>query len=78
MQDSLPAPHLPSASHKNSLHIIGFVNTVISKHRIVAKNELGGYAGATDGTLINFKKWLLQHESGHKQVYHSKSKTNRS
>ena len=32
-------------------------------HRIVAKNNLGGFAGAIEGELINMKLWLLNHES---------------
>jgi methylated-DNA-[protein]-cysteine S-methyltransferase len=36
---------------------------IIPCHRIVAQNHIGGYAGATQGTLLNIKKWLLQHEA---------------
>lgn len=32
-------------------------------HRIVAKNHLGGFAGAIEGELINMKTWLLNHEA---------------
>ncbi len=31
-------------------------------HRIVAKNNIGGFAGAINGELINMKMWLLAHE----------------
>lgn len=32
-------------------------------HRIVAKNHLGGFAGAIEGELITMKTWLLTHEA---------------
>jgi methylated-DNA-[protein]-cysteine S-methyltransferase len=32
-------------------------------HRIVAKNHLGGFAGAIEGKLIDMKSWLLDHEA---------------
>jgi methylated-DNA-[protein]-cysteine S-methyltransferase len=35
---------------------------IIPCHRIVAKNHLGGYSGATAGKLLDIKKWLLRHE----------------
>ncbi len=35
---------------------------IIPCHRIIAKTHQGGYAGATDGTLFQIKKWLLAHE----------------
>ena len=35
---------------------------IIPCHRIVAKNNLGGYNGATEGKMLNIKEWLLQHE----------------
>ncbi|RDI44828.1 methylated-DNA--[protein]-cysteine S-methyltransferase [Aquicella lusitana] len=35
---------------------------IVPCHRIVAANHLGGYAGATEGTLLRIKRWLLQHE----------------
>ncbi|MGX5174444.1 methylated-DNA--[protein]-cysteine S-methyltransferase [Aliikangiella sp. IMCC44653] len=31
-------------------------------HRVVAKNGLGGFAGATDGKLMTIKETLLRHE----------------
>jgi methylated-DNA-[protein]-cysteine S-methyltransferase len=31
-------------------------------HRIVAKNSMGGYAGATSGKPVEIKRWLLEHE----------------
>jgi methylated-DNA-[protein]-cysteine S-methyltransferase len=35
---------------------------VIPCHRVTARNNLGGYAGATEGTLLSMKLWLLNHE----------------
>lgn len=35
---------------------------IIPCHRIVAKNHLGGYAGAKHGAFMEIKKWLLRHE----------------
>lgn len=35
---------------------------LIPCHRIVAKNHIGGFAGAIKGELINMKTWLLTHE----------------
>ena len=45
-----------NACRENPLPII------IPCHRIIAKNTIGGYAGASSGEKINIKKWLLQHE----------------
>ena len=39
------------------------VPVIIPCHRIVAANHLGGYAGATEGKLMEIKTWLLQHEA---------------
>lgn len=35
---------------------------VVPCHRIVAANDIGGFAGAKDGQLLNIKKILLKHE----------------
>jgi methylated-DNA-[protein]-cysteine S-methyltransferase len=35
---------------------------VVPCHRVVAVNGLGGFAGDTQGKLLQIKKWLLQHE----------------
>jgi len=35
---------------------------VVPCHRIVAKNSMGGYAGATSGKPVEIKRWLLEHE----------------
>ena len=35
---------------------------VIPCHRVVAASGIGGYAGATHGSLFAIKRWLLQHE----------------
>lgn len=39
---------------------------VIPCHRIVAKNGLGGFNGATKGHPLQIKTWLLEHESSEK------------
>lgn len=31
-------------------------------HRVVAKNGLGGFMGATEGEAVDIKKWLIVHE----------------
>ena len=36
---------------------------VIPCHRVVAADGIGGFAHATDGYLIEAKRWLLMHES---------------
>ena len=36
---------------------------IIPCHRVVAKDHIGGYSGATDGKLLSIKERLLQHES---------------
>jgi methylated-DNA-[protein]-cysteine S-methyltransferase len=38
------------------------IPVIIPCHRVVAKNHLGGYSGATNGTWMEIKKWLLAHE----------------
>lgn len=38
------------------------VPIIIPCHRVVAKNHLGGYAGARTGTIFAIKQWLLDHE----------------
>ena len=35
---------------------------VIPCHRVVAADGIGGYAGETDGDLLQVKSWLLAHE----------------
>ncbi len=35
---------------------------IIPCHRIVAKNHIGGYSGATDGVFLSIKERLLRHE----------------
>ncbi|GAA5218372.1 methylated-DNA--[protein]-cysteine S-methyltransferase [Corallincola platygyrae] len=35
---------------------------IVPCHRIVSKTGIGGFAGATDGALIDVKSWLLKHE----------------
>jgi methylated-DNA-[protein]-cysteine S-methyltransferase len=37
---------------------------VIPCHRVVAANGIGGFAHATDGYLLEAKRWLLAHECG--------------
>ncbi len=36
---------------------------VIPCHRVVAANGIGGFAHATEGFLIEVKRWLLRHET---------------
>lgn len=38
------------------------VPLIIPCHRIVAKDGVGGFAGSTEGALVNIKRWLLEHE----------------
>lgn len=35
---------------------------VIPCHRVVAKNGIGGFGGATKGVTLSAKQWLLKHE----------------
>ena len=35
---------------------------IIPCHRVVAKSGIGGFAGQTNGTKLDSKKWLLRHE----------------
>ncbi|MDQ8024059.1 MAG: methylated-DNA--[protein]-cysteine S-methyltransferase [Moraxellaceae bacterium] len=35
---------------------------VVPCHRVVARNGLGGFAHASDGWLLDAKRWLLHHE----------------
>lgn len=39
---------------------------IVPCHRIVAKNSVGGYAGATSGKPVEIKRWLLEHECASK------------
>jgi methylated-DNA-[protein]-cysteine S-methyltransferase len=39
---------------------------IVPCHRIVAKNSMGGYAGATSGKPVEIKRWLLEHECASK------------
>ncbi len=36
---------------------------VVPCHRVVAAGGLGGFAGATEGWLLEAKRWLLAHEA---------------
>ena len=38
------------------------IPVVVPCHRVVAKKNLGGFAGQTDGALMQIKQWLLTHE----------------
>lgn len=38
---------------------------IIPCHRVIGKNHMGGYSGATQGALLNKKMWLLKHEKNH-------------
>lgn len=35
---------------------------IIPCHRVVSASGLGGFAGATEGRLLEIKQWLLNHE----------------
>ena len=35
---------------------------IVPCHRVIAKNTIGGFSGATSGSHIERKRWLLQHE----------------
>ncbi len=35
---------------------------VVPCHRVVSKNGLGGFMGATQGDSVDIKRWLLNHE----------------
>jgi methylated-DNA-[protein]-cysteine S-methyltransferase len=35
---------------------------IIPCHRVLSATGLGGYIGATEGALLDTKRWLLQHE----------------
>jgi len=39
---------------------------IVPCHRIVAKNTMGGYAGAISGKPVEIKRWLLEHECASK------------
>ena len=45
-----------NACRKNPIPI------VIPCHRVVAQHHIGGYAGQTEGEIVDIKKWLLNHE----------------
>lgn len=38
------------------------VPLVVPCHRVIAKNGIGGFGGATQGRAIDRKRWLLHHE----------------
>jgi methylated-DNA-[protein]-cysteine S-methyltransferase len=38
------------------------VPLIVPCHRVIAKNGIGGFSGATHGGPIQRKRWLLQHE----------------
>lgn len=35
---------------------------IVPCHRVIARNGIGGFAGATHGGPVQRKRWLLQHE----------------
>jgi methylated-DNA-[protein]-cysteine S-methyltransferase len=41
---------------------------IVPCHRVVAANDIGGYAGARDGARVETKKWLLNHENNFSKV----------
>jgi len=38
------------------------IPVIIPCHRVVARAGIGGFSGATKGSMLNIKKWLLNHE----------------
>lgn len=38
------------------------LSIIVPCHRVVAKNGIGGYSGATSGKPVEIKRWLLEHE----------------
>lgn len=38
---------------------------VVPCHRVVARHGRGGFMGATDGSALEIKSWLLRHEQEH-------------
>jgi methylated-DNA-[protein]-cysteine S-methyltransferase len=38
------------------------VPVIIPCHRVVSRTGIGGFSGSTQGSLLNIKKWLLNHE----------------
>lgn len=38
------------------------VPLIVPCHRVIAKDGIGGFSGATHGKSIDRKRWLLQHE----------------
>lgn len=45
------------------------VPIVVPCHRVVAKSNIGGYAGHRSGQLLAIKTWLLQHECSSLEHY---------
>ena len=41
---------------------------IVPCHRVVGKNDLGGFMGDPDGSLVRRKQWLLEHEQKHCRV----------
>jgi methylated-DNA-[protein]-cysteine S-methyltransferase len=41
------------------------ISLIVPCHRVVAQGGLGGYGGATEGELVQFKQSLLEHERNH-------------
>ena len=37
---------------------------IVPCHRIVGRESTGGFAGKTDGSMMDIKHWLLAHEKG--------------
>ncbi len=38
------------------------VPIIVPCHRVVARNGLGGFMGKSNGTPLNVKQWLIEHE----------------
>jgi methylated-DNA-[protein]-cysteine S-methyltransferase len=48
-----------NACRKNPIPII------VPCHRVLARNQIGGYCGAMSGKFLAIKKWLLNHEANY-------------
>ena len=44
------------------LHPVTDPGLLVPCHRVIAKNSIGGFSGATSGSDIDRKRWLLRHE----------------
>jgi methylated-DNA-[protein]-cysteine S-methyltransferase len=38
------------------------ISLIVPCHRVIAKDHIGGFSGATRGSSVDRKRWLLRHE----------------